>query len=75
MGKIGRDPDFVEKSLWAEGGGEFLTQHLDGHASMMTQVLREIHRGHPASADFALDTVAVGESGPEPLQRLSQTET
>jgi hypothetical protein len=42
-------------------------QNLDRDFALMLEVVREIDGGHPAGADLALDTVAVGERGPELL--------
>ena len=44
-------------------GGELRAQHLDGDLAVVLQVLGEVHRGHAALAQLALDAVAVGQSG------------
>ena len=60
-----RDRDLAQESLGADDGGQFRPQHLDGHAALVLQILREVDGGHAAGAEFALDAVAVSEGGGE----------
>ena len=46
-------------------GGEFRAQHLDGDLPVVLDVLGEVHRGHPAGTQLALDAVVVSQSGGE----------
>jgi hypothetical protein len=41
----------------------FGVQDVDRDSAAVPQVLGEVHRGHPAGAELALDHVAVGQSG------------
>ncbi len=36
-------------------------QHLDRDVSIVLEVVREVHGGHTARAEFTVETVAVGE--------------
>ena len=54
--------DLHHEALGAEHGGQFRLQHLDRDLAVVLQVLGEVHRGHAAGAELALDAVAVGES-------------
>jgi len=40
-------------------------QHFDGDIALVFEVVREVHGGHAASAELAVDAVAVGERGGE----------
>ena len=42
-------------------------QHLDGDFALVLEIVREIHRGHAAGAEFALDAVATAKGGGEAL--------
>jgi hypothetical protein len=53
--------DLGEEALAAECGAEVGVQHLDGDIALVLEVVREVHGGHAASAEFALDAVAVGD--------------
>ena len=41
-------------------------QHSDGDVTLVPEIVREVHRGHPPRAKLALEAVAVGQSGREP---------
>src|SRR3989449_687931 len=60
MTEAGGGFDLAEKPLPPEGGGELRRQHLDRHRATVLQVLSEVDRRHPATAEFALDRVANG---------------
>jgi hypothetical protein len=47
-----------EEPLGPDDGGELGAEDLDGDFAVVLQVLREVHRGHPALAELALDGVA-----------------
>ena len=57
----GGGADLGEEALGAEGGAEVGMQHLDGDVAIVLEVVREVDRGHAASAEFALDGIAVGQ--------------
>jgi hypothetical protein len=53
--------DLAQEPLGAHGGGEFRPQHLHGDMAVMLEVFRDIHGGHAALPELALETVALGE--------------
>ena len=55
--------DFLDEPVGAEHGGEFGLQDLDRDLAIVLEVLGEVHRGHAARAQLALEAVAVGEGG------------
>jgi hypothetical protein len=59
------DADLLEKPLRADGCRELLTQHLDRDPAAMPQVPREVHSGHAAASDLALDLIALRKCGRE----------
>ena len=56
------DPDLLEEALGTEGSPQLRPQHLDRDFAIVLKVLRQIHRGHAALAQLALDQVAVAQS-------------
>ena len=63
MLQVGGGLDLGEEALGADDGGELGAQDLDGDLAVVLEVLGEVHRGHAARAELALDPVAVGECG------------
>ena len=61
MLEVGGRLDFAEEPLGADDRGEFRPQHLDGDAAVVLDVLRQVHGGHAALAEFPLEAVAVGQ--------------
>ena len=61
MTQIRRDPDLGEKPLGAQHRTEFRFEHLDRHLAVVLEIVGEVHRRHPAGAELALDTIAIGE--------------
>ena len=55
-----RGADFGEEALTAQYCAQ-VGMPLDRHIALVFDVVREIHRGHAAGAEFPLDAVAVGE--------------
>jgi hypothetical protein len=47
--------------FYAEGGGQLGVPHLGGDGAVVPQVAREVHGGHAATAELALERVAVPE--------------
>ena len=60
MLKIGGGRDLGEEPLGADDGGQFGPQHLDRHAAIVPDVLRQVHGGHAALAELTLEAVSVG---------------
>ena len=61
-----RGADLGEEAFATEGRTKIGMQHLDGDIALVPQIMREVHGGHAAGAEFALDAVAVGEGGGKP---------
>ena len=57
----GADADLLEEPRGAEHRREFRAQDFQPYFAIVFQVPGEIHRGHPAGAELALDRVAAGE--------------
>ena len=53
--------DLGQEPRGADDCGEFRAQDLDGDLAVVLEVVREVHGGHAASAELALDPVAVGQ--------------
>jgi hypothetical protein len=62
------DRDLEEEPLGAKRRCQLGLEDLDGDIAMMFGVPGEIHGRHPTSAEFALECVAVGESGFQALK-------
>ena len=61
MLKIGRRLDFSEKPLRADDRGELGLEDLEGDVAVVLQILGQVHGGHAALAELALDRVAALE--------------
>jgi hypothetical protein len=70
----GRDLDFPEEPLGAEHVRQLGPEHLDGHPTVMFEVVGEIDRRHPTVTHFPLDVVSVGKSGDEAARRIRHPE-
>ena len=55
--------DLLEESLGAEDGREFGAEDLEGDLAVVAEVVREIHRGHAALAQLAVEAVAILKCG------------
>ncbi len=64
VGEASRDLDLAQEALGTEDRGEVGVQHLERHGAVVLEVFGEVHRGHPARAELALDGVTVGEGSP-----------
>ena len=67
--------DLAEKPLGAELGGQARVQHLEGDRPPVSQVAREIDRGHASTAELSLDRVAVRQPALEPDEGIGQKAT
>ena len=68
----GGEVDLAEKPLGTQGGSQFGVEHLERDRSVVPEIAREVDRGHAAAAELALEHVAVGQGGLEPLKGLGQ---
>ena len=64
--QIGRGLDLGEEPLGADDGGQLGAQHLYRHTAVVTPVLGQVDRGHPALAELPLEQVAL-------LERIDET--
>ena len=60
--------DLGEKPFAAKRRTKVGVQHLDRDIALMLDVVREIHGGHAAGAEFARDAIAVGEGAGETVK-------
>jgi len=51
----------IDAAITAECGAEVGIQHFHGDIAFVFLVVRELHRGQAACADFSLDAIAVGD--------------
>ncbi len=58
----GGDLDLAEEPLGPERGGQLGPQHLHRDLAVVLDVLGEVHGGHAALPELALEPVAVAES-------------
>jgi hypothetical protein len=58
VGEPGGDLDFVMEAGGAIERGTFRPEHLDGDVSPVPLVPRQVHHGHAAAAELALDRIA-----------------
>jgi hypothetical protein len=63
--EIGGDLDLFGEAVGADDGGELGAEHLEGDLAVVLQVVGQVNGCHAAVAEFALDTVAVGEGRSE----------
>ena len=61
MLKVGGRRDLGEEPVAADDGGELGLEHHERDLAMVLEVLGQVHRGHAARAELALDQVAVGQ--------------
>ena len=68
-------PDLGQKPVGADHRRELGPEHLDRDLADVLQVLGEIHRGHAAGAELALDAIAIGQGGRETSEGLGHGST
>ncbi len=82
--EVGGGPDLGQKTLSTDDGGKLGPQHLDRDLAAVAQVVGQIHGGHAALPQLAVDPVAVGQTCREAVERraghfsppsISSTET
>jgi len=59
--EIGGGADLGQEAFGAHHGRQLGLEDLEGHLPVVAQVLRQVHRGHAALAELALDAVAAGK--------------
>jgi hypothetical protein len=61
VAQIGGDFDLAQEAIGAHGIGQLGVQHLESHGAPVPQVAGEVHRGHAATTQLALQGVAVSQ--------------
>jgi hypothetical protein len=61
MAESGCDLDLAQETLGAQRHGDIWGKHLDGDASSVFSVIREVDSPHPAPTKLALDLVTPAE--------------
>jgi hypothetical protein len=51
--------DLAQKTVGAERGGQLGVEDLERNLAIVLQIVGEVNRGHPASAELTLDFVLV----------------
>jgi hypothetical protein len=57
--------DFALEPLGPGGRGQFGSDHLERDGAIVLEVAGEVHRGHAAATELALDQVSTGQGGLE----------
>jgi hypothetical protein len=70
MLQIRRGPDLRQESLGANYGGELGLEHLERDLAAVAEIVGEVHRGHSALAELALDAVPAREGGVKAPNRI-----
>ena len=63
MGELRGRFDLGQEPLGTDNCGEFRFENLEGHVAVVTLIVGQIYRSHPALADLALDPVAAFKGG------------
>ena len=61
MLQASRELDLPQEPLRPECHAELRMQHLERHAPVVLQIVRQVDGGHSPSAELALEEVAVGQ--------------
>src|SRR5215471_17459996 len=66
------DLDLAQEALRPDGSADFGVQHLDSHIAPVLDITGEIHRGHAALPELALQRIAVRERGFQRVEQFAQ---
>ena len=69
----GGEPDLPEEPVGTDRRGQRRVQHLERDRAVVPEVPREVHHGHPAAAELALDPVAVRQTALELLAQVGHS--
>ena len=61
MLQVGSGADLGEEAFRTDDRRQLRSQHLQRDAPVMLLVMRQVHHGHAARAEFALDSVPAFE--------------
>jgi hypothetical protein len=65
VAKVGGGPDLGNEALGADDRGQVRLEHLDRDIAVMSDVVREIDRRHPADTELPLDAIVRQEGSRE----------
>ena len=68
----GRVLDLAQEALGPERGGQLGVQHLERDRAVVPEVVGEVHRGHAAAPELALEPVAVSKTIHQALGKIGQ---
>jgi hypothetical protein len=60
--EVRRRLDLGQEPVGADDGRELRLEHLEGDPALVADVVGQVHRGHAALTDLALDQVSAFES-------------
>jgi hypothetical protein len=70
MLQAGGELDLTQETIGAEGLGQLRMEHLERHGTFVAEIVRQVHHGHAATAELALDAVAVCQSRLKAIQDI-----
>jgi hypothetical protein len=71
MLQTGCGADLAQEALAAEGGAEVRMEHLDRDVAVVLQIVREVHGGHAAGAEFPVESLALREGAGQPVSDVA----
>ena len=77
MGQPGGEADLALEALGAERGGELWAEDLERHRTVVTEIARQVDRGHAPAAELTLDRVPALQGGAQfggPIRHQSRSE-
>ena len=64
--------DLAQKAICTEDGAQLWAEYLERDGTVVLEVSGQVDHRHPTAAELALERVAVGQGGLEPLEGLWQ---
>ena len=65
MLETGGDLNFPEESVWSQADREVWVEDLERNRAAVPKILGQVDRGHAASTEFPVESVASGQRGLE----------
>ena len=66
------EPDLAQEALGAQRLRHVGTEDLDGDGAVVAEVVRQVHRRHPAASQLALQAIVLAEHGGECERRIRE---
>jgi hypothetical protein len=70
MLKVGGGADLTEEPLGADHGGELGPEQLEGDPPLVPEIVSQVHRGHAARTQLALEVIAVRQGRLESAKHI-----